>query len=130
MSRTATYDLTRLAQPPSDAAASDALGRVADALVERYGPTLVETVLFGSRARGDHRPESDADVAVVLAGGPWEPWQEKIALLPLTEEILDRWGLYVQFWIVSAEDWRDPDGASAPSLVRAIRRDARPLRAP
>jgi predicted nucleotidyltransferase len=31
-----------------------------------YGPRLVDVLMFGSRARGDHRPDSDADVAVVL----------------------------------------------------------------
>jgi predicted nucleotidyltransferase len=25
-----------------------------------------EAILFGSRARGDHRPDSDADIAVIL----------------------------------------------------------------
>jgi predicted nucleotidyltransferase len=37
-------------------------------LEELYGDRLVKLVLFGSRARGDARPDSDIDVLVVLRG--------------------------------------------------------------
>jgi len=36
-------------------------------LTRRYGSRLRGMVLFGSRARGDHRSDSDADVAVFIA---------------------------------------------------------------
>ncbi len=36
------------------------------ALLDLYGPWLDQLILFGSRARGDHRPDSDVDVLVVL----------------------------------------------------------------
>ncbi|WP_075216646.1 nucleotidyltransferase domain-containing protein [Mongoliimonas terrestris] len=121
----ASANLAQLAEPPTPAAVAAALDHVAGALSAHYGPRLDRAVLFGSRARGDARPESDADVAVVLAPGDWSPWQEKVALLPITEQVLDRWGLYVQFWILGADAWTDP--ASAADLVRAARRDAKPL---
>ncbi|WP_343218571.1 nucleotidyltransferase domain-containing protein [Lamprobacter modestohalophilus] len=35
-------------------------------LQERFGTQLPEMVLFDSRAQGDHRDDSDADVAVFL----------------------------------------------------------------
>jgi predicted nucleotidyltransferase len=38
-------------------------GEPLDAEVE-----ALKTILYGSRARGDHRPDSDADVAVILKG--------------------------------------------------------------
>lgn len=122
----ASANLARLAEPPTAAAVAAALHHVADALSAHYGPRLDRAVLFGSRARGDARPDSDADVAVVLARGDWSPWQEKVALLPITEHVLDRWGLYVQFWILDADAWTDK--ASTADLVRAARRDAKPLR--
>ena len=37
-------------------------------LARLYGRRLVRLVLFGSRARGDNRPDSDIDVLVVLNG--------------------------------------------------------------
>jgi len=37
-------------------------------LLALYGERLDRVLLYGSRARGDARPESDVDVLVVLAG--------------------------------------------------------------
>jgi predicted nucleotidyltransferase len=34
-----------------------------------YGDRIVQVILTGSRARGDHRPNSDWDVVVVLRDG-------------------------------------------------------------
>jgi predicted nucleotidyltransferase len=40
--------------------------RVARDLRELYGDRLVEVLVFGSRARGDHEEDSDLDLLVVL----------------------------------------------------------------
>jgi uncharacterized protein len=42
------------------------LNRFRAALDEAYGERIERVVLFGSRARGDARPDSDYDVAVFL----------------------------------------------------------------
>ena len=44
------------------------LHRFRAALDEAYGDRLARVVLFGSRARGDARPDSDYDVAVFIEG--------------------------------------------------------------
>jgi uncharacterized protein len=51
--------------PPRD---HPLLRRLRAELERLYGPRLERLVLFGSRARGDARPDSDWDVAVVLRG--------------------------------------------------------------
>ncbi|MDB9496030.1 nucleotidyltransferase domain-containing protein [Spirulina major CS-329] len=35
-------------------------------LTQLYGDRLIQLILFGSQARGDHEPDSDIDVLVVL----------------------------------------------------------------
>ncbi len=49
-------------------------GAVTDDLRTLYGDRLVDVVLYGSRARSDDQPDSDLDLAVVLAEmrSPWE----------------------------------------------------------
>ena len=42
------------------------LARFRVALEAMYGDRLQRIVLYGSRARGDHRPDSDYDLAVFL----------------------------------------------------------------
>ena len=42
------------------------LKRFRAALDELYGDRIERVVLYGSRARGDHRPDSDYDVAVFI----------------------------------------------------------------
>ena len=44
------------------------MSRFRAALNNAYGPRIERVVLFGSRARGDARPDSDYDVAVFLRG--------------------------------------------------------------
>jgi predicted nucleotidyltransferase len=48
--------------------ADPVLKRFRAALDELYGDQLERVVLYGSRARGDHRPDSDYDVAVFIRG--------------------------------------------------------------
>ena len=42
------------------------LAKFRAALTEMYGPRIERVMLFGSRARGDARAESDYDVAIFL----------------------------------------------------------------
>ena len=42
------------------------MGQFRQAIDWAYGERIERVVLFGSRARGDHRPDSDYDVAVFL----------------------------------------------------------------
>jgi hypothetical protein len=116
--------------PPTDAVVADALATFANAVREYYGARLRGIHLFGSRARRNHRPDSDADVAVVLADGDWAEWVERRALVGLAYPASLDSGLTIQAWPIPESAWRatESDRGGHAGLVEAARRDARPLR--
>jgi predicted nucleotidyltransferase len=117
--------LEELLAPPDDATVEAALQDYAKLVRKAYGERVKGIYLFGSRARGDHRPESDADVAVVLADGEWDSWAEKMRLTDLTYDILIETGADLQAWPLRESEWNAPQRHHNPALVRAMRRDAR-----
>lgn len=69
-----------------------------------YGDRLVRILLFGSRARGDERPDSDYDIAVILRDYDWS-WSEVKRLGGLTWEILMNTGAVVSAFPIPVEDF-------------------------
>jgi predicted nucleotidyltransferase len=69
------------------------LARFRKALGEIYGSRLEHVVLFGSRARGDARADSDYDVAVFLKTLP-DKWEELDRLAQLRVEMIDTTGAF------------------------------------
>ena len=63
------------------------------ALDEMYGPRLARVVLFGSRAQGDQRPDSDYDVAVFLKEISGR-WAELDRLAGLRVKFIDETGAF------------------------------------
>ena len=53
---------------PIDETTAEALDVFLHALAEARFPFVRKVLLYGSRARGDHHPDSDVDVAVVVTG--------------------------------------------------------------
>ena len=81
-----------------------------------YGARLKRLVLFGSRARGNHRTDSDYDVAVFIDGYT-SRWDEICALSRIT----------TQYWsddiIVSAKPFPTEAFEQDSPLMREIRKD-------
>jgi uncharacterized protein len=69
------------------------LVRFRQALNEMYGNQLERVVLFGSRARGDARSDSDYDVAVFLKSLP-DRWAELDRLARLRVQMIDETGAF------------------------------------
>jgi predicted nucleotidyltransferase len=63
------------------------------ALDEIYGDRIDRVVLFGSRARGDARADSDYDVAVFLTSLP-DRWKELDRLATLRVSMIDATGAF------------------------------------
>lgn len=99
-----------------------ALERFKSILSARYGPHLHGLYLFGSRARGDHRPDSDADIAVVLDAAD-DPIGEQWSLIDLGYDILLDTGVPIQPWVLTQDRLNAPPDQSTRGLVGAIRRE-------
>lgn len=117
----------KLLEPPNDATVAKALQDFAAAVRTHYGERLRGLYLFGSRARGDHTPESDADVAVVLADGDWVSWQERRALNHLGFDLMVDTGADIQAWPIRESEWLHPERHRNPHFAMAIRREGKPL---
>lgn len=61
---------------------------------EVYGDRLERVVLYGSRARGDHRSDSDYDIAVFIQD-PASFYEESARLADITTDILENTGAIV-----------------------------------
>jgi uncharacterized protein len=93
------------------------LQRYRMALDAMYGDQIDRVVLFGLRARGDARAESDYDVAVFLKSLP-DRWKELNRLAELRIEFLEEAGAFFDTkpYAAIAIQQRTP-------LMREIRRD-------
>jgi predicted nucleotidyltransferase len=93
------------ASPPTRA--NSILAKFRDALTEMYGDRLERIVLYGSRARGDARQDSDYDVAVFLRNMD-DRFQEIGQLTAITTAILYDTGEFIEALPYSAESYNDP----------------------
>ena len=89
--------------------------RFLQALTASYGNRLERVVLFGSRARGDARPESDYDIAVFLRGMV-DRFQELDRLARLSTDLIDETG-----HVVNAMAYRAGAYNERTPLMREIR---------
>jgi predicted nucleotidyltransferase len=82
------------------------LTRFRAALDRVYGDRVERVVLFGSRARGDARPDSDYDVAVFLKDLA-DRWDEVDRSADIATDIMDETGALVHAMPYRAETYRD-----------------------
>lgn len=80
-----------------------------------------QLVLFGSRARGDYRADSDANVAVLLRGEPGEFVDTKLALADLAYEVLLLTGVRIRPFPIWVTEWRDPERFLNPDVQTITR---------
>jgi predicted nucleotidyltransferase len=102
------------AQPPLN---NPILARLRAALFGVYGDRLERVVLYGSRARGDHRPDSDYDVAVFIRD-PGNFYDESGRLATITTEILEETGAVISATPFPASAYRERTG-----FMHELRRD-------
>jgi uncharacterized protein len=103
-----------MASTPTD---DPVLRRFRAALDEVYGKRLERVVLFGSRARGDARADSDYDIAVFLTDMA-DVWRERMRLADLRVDFIDDTGAFFDAKPYAVAAWQDHT-----PLMHEIRRD-------
>ena len=97
------------------------MSRFRTALDEIYGEWIERVVLFGSRARGDARPDSDYDVVVFLKDLNGFG-KEAGRIAEIETDILSETGAVINALPLQAGSYRDRTG-----LMQELRRDGRDL---
>jgi predicted nucleotidyltransferase len=87
-----------------------------------YGERLVQMVLFGSRARGDAKPDSDVDVLIVLRA-PVNPGEEITRTGELTAAFCLQYDIVISRIFMSVEQF---SSEQSPLLLN-VRREGVPV---
>ena len=106
--------LSRFATTVTD----DLLGSMVRMIVDEVDPEQV--ILFGSRARGDHRDTSDVDL-IVIEAEPFGPGRSRHAEMVRLSGVLGAFGVPTDVLVYSRADvdyWRD---SLNHVLARALR---------
>lgn len=104
-----------------DHATEEAVRRFVDLIAGQYD--TAGAIVFGSRARGSHRPNSDADVAVLLSGEHQRFLTTKLAMSDVAFEVLLETGINISPLPVWLDEWEHPETYSNPALLRNIARE-------
>ena len=84
---------------------------------------LCGAILYGSRARGEFNPDSDADIVVLLSGRHGEFMSAKMELSDMAFDVMLDTGIRVEALPVWEDEWSNPDAYRNPYLLRNIERD-------
>ena len=101
-----------------DAETQQAMRLFVGRLVGRYD--VADAILFGSRARKTHRPDSDADVAVILRGEHQRFLSTKLVMSDVAFDVLLETGINISPLPVWLDEWEHPEAYSNPRLLENI----------
>ncbi|SET95472.1 antitoxin ChpS [Marinobacter segnicrescens] len=100
---------------------SDVILQFRERLADDYD--VIQLILFGSRARGDHHFESDVDVAVILPGEPGDFVETKLDMAGRAFDVLVQTGVRIQPFPIWEAEWWAPTKHSNPDLLANIKRE-------
>jgi uncharacterized protein len=85
--------------------------------------SIATAILYGSRARGDHQPDSDADLALILRGDGASRSSVIKAMAAISFHILLETGIMVEAFPLFETEVERPSQFSNPTLIANILRD-------
>ncbi|MCK0506611.1 nucleotidyltransferase domain-containing protein [Aromatoleum anaerobium] len=104
-----------------DHCTEEAIRRFLALIASRYD--TAGAIVYGSRARGTHRPDSDADVAVLLKGEHQRVLTTTLAMADVAYDVLLETGINISPLPVWLDEWEHPENFSNPALLRNIARE-------
>lgn len=107
--------------PDTERAARQFLDRIRG----RYD--LAGAIVYGSRARGNPRPDSDVDLAVILRGERRRTLPIKLDMADTAFDVLLATNVLISPLPVWLDEWEHRDTFSNPALLRNIEREGVPL---
>lgn len=110
---------------PLDAATENAVRRFLALMAGRYD--TAGAIVYGSRARGTHHPDSDADVAVLLSGAHQRFLTTALAMADVAYDVLLETGINISPLPVWLDEWEHPERYSNPALLQNIAQEGIPM---
>jgi predicted nucleotidyltransferase len=104
-----------------DAATQRAISLFTQRIASQYD--MAGAILFGSRARQTHRPDSDADVVILLRGEHRHFLPTKLAMADVAFDVLLETGVNISPLPVWVDEWEHPETFSNPRLLKTIARE-------
>ncbi len=101
-----------------DGDTEEAVRRFLGLIADRYD--TAGAIVFGSRARGTHRPDSDADVTVLLRGEHQRFLPTKLAMTDAAFDVLLETGVNISPLPVWLDEWEHPESYPNPALLQKI----------
>jgi DNA invertase Pin-like site-specific DNA recombinase/predicted nucleotidyltransferase len=83
----------------------------------------IEGLVFGSRARGDNRADSDADIAVILKGERGDRYKVSGDMAGIAFDVMLETGVLVDPLPLWEDELKRPEQFNNPRLIDNIRRD-------
>lgn len=81
-----------------------------------------DALLFGSRAHGEARPDSDADIVILLHGPRGSFMQTKLEMADIAFDAMLDTGIRIQPLPVWEDEWSNPDSWPNSELLHNVKR--------
>ena len=85
--------------------------------------SVIDACLYGSRARGDHTPDSDADLALILRGDKGNRYSVVRDFGGVGFDVMMETGILVHALPLWESEFLEPSHFSNPALIENIKRD-------
>lgn len=96
----------------------EAVRRFLSLIADRY--ETAGAIVYGSRARGTHRSDSDADVAVLLSGTHQRFLPVKLDMADVAFDVLLETGILISPLPIWLGEWEHPKSHVNPALLHNI----------